>query len=513
MELQKVIIRADASLEIGSGHVMRCLTLAEALVKRGFDVSFVCRDLIGNLAEDIRQRGFACHLLFHEPCDHVNREDNEAFPLHIKWLGVDWEKDATQTLSVLEKKNDCTNLLIVDHYSLDYRWETFLRPYVEKIMVIDDLADRSHNCDILLDQNLYENFENRYNDLVPSHCKMLLGPKYALLRPEFGSARERGKQRDNENKRILVFMGGSDPNNVTERILTTINQLSLSCLDIDIVVGSTNPHVDKLNHFCEGKSRFSLHWQVNNMAELMIEADLAIGAGGTATWERCCLGLPSIGISIASNQEELSVCLAEKGGMLYLGPSETISENILASAIMLLINNNSLSKSMSHTCLNIVDGGGTERVVNLLDEIMIQLRKVTMEDCDVIYQWRNAEVTRRHIFDPQPISLVNHQEWFRESIDNPARVLLIGESEGKPIGVLRYDFEDTEALISIYLTPGNHGRGIGAQLIRVGSRWLRSYMPHIRNVRAEIRAENIASQRAFAKAGYKENYSIFVKDL
>jgi len=199
----KILIRTDSSVQIGTGHVMRCLTLADELRERGAEIVFVCRDFAGNL------------------CGYT-----EGNLKHAAWLGADWQTDARQVEEIIKDFNTHPDWLVVDHYALDERWERYLRSYVKKIMVIDDLADRPHDCDLLLDQNFYENLESRYDGLAPSGCKKLLGPKYALLRPEFREERKNLRKRDGYVKRIMIFFGGSDPTNETTKALEAVRMLN-----------------------------------------------------------------------------------------------------------------------------------------------------------------------------------------------------------------------------------------------------------------------------------------------
>lgn len=217
----KVAFRADASVGIGSGHVMRCLTLAGELKEAGAQIIFICRECEGNLCDLIEKQGI--------PVARISGELQS------------WEADAFQSLEAL-KKYGKADWLVVDHYSLDHRWEAGIRNAAEKIMVIDDLADRIHDNDLLLDQNLYEDLENRYNGLAPPHCIKLLGPRYALLRPEFRKARASLRKRDGIIRRILVSFGGSDPSNETAKALEAIGLLGKPEIAVDVVVGSSNPH-------------------------------------------------------------------------------------------------------------------------------------------------------------------------------------------------------------------------------------------------------------------------------
>lgn len=342
------LIRADASNQIGSGHIMRCLTLAQELVEKGAEVHFVCWAFPGNLIGLLQVKGITVHAIQYSS-DFDQELAGTGLHDHLKWQKNRQAKDATATRNIIQnilkisgqKKIDW---LIVDHYSIDAKWEKTLRPLVRKIMVIDDTAERSHDCDLLLDQNLHDNMEERYKDLVPEHCIQLLGPKYAILRPEFRKARMNLRRRDGTVKRILVFMGGADPTNETAKALEAIKLLNKPALIVDVVVGSSNPHRDEIETICTSMPNSNFYCQVDNMAELMTKADLAIGAGGSTTWERCCLGLPAIIMTLAANQTTKSHDPNLTGGQINLGSYiNTSSEDILAVLKQLLNDKDRLS--------------------------------------------------------------------------------------------------------------------------------------------------------------------------
>ncbi len=308
----KFAIRTDSSTKIGSGHLMRCLTLAEELREKNQQVVFVCRELEGNLIHLIKQKGFE---VFSLPFPSGDFEADPSVP-HSKWLETSWQNDLEQTKEALKIFGEF-DWLVVDHYALDCKWEAEIRDLTRKIMVIDDLADRKHDCDLLLDQNLYENMEVRYQGLVPDKCKLLLGPQYVLLRKEFKEARKNLRKRDGSIKRILIFFGGVDPTNETEKALKAIDELNKPEIVIDVVVGASNPNKQQIEKLCSERPNTNFYCQVQNMAELMNEADLAIGAGGTTTWERCYLGLPSIVVPIADNQVAIVEYAFKKGILKY----------------------------------------------------------------------------------------------------------------------------------------------------------------------------------------------------
>ena len=322
-----VVIRADASQSIGSGHIMRCLTLAKRLRGQDAEVSFVCRDLPGNLSEYIRSQGFEVHLL---PRDEAS--DQELKRPEQAWIETTWKLDAEQTKSVLRKYERTIDWLIVDHYGIDHHWQSLFRGIVYHIMVIDDLANRHHTCDVLLDQNYYHNAAERYHGLIPKDCSLFLGPHYLLLREEFYRARKDMRIRTGEVSNILVFYGGADTTNETGKCLMVLSDYISSKLEINVVTGQPNPNKERIKDICSSRANIYYHCQVSNIAVLMNKADLAFGAGGSATWERCFLGLPSIVTVTAENQMETTRAVSDLGAIWTLGWYEQVNTSALNKA-------------------------------------------------------------------------------------------------------------------------------------------------------------------------------------
>lgn len=323
-----VFFRVDSSSLVGSGHLMRCLTLAQRYRKEGHNVAFICRDLEGNLAGLVKEQGFQLVVL-------PAAVQDETLTGYGKWLTVAQKQDAAETVAVMRKIGK-VDRVVVDSYAIDEAWEKIVRPYTIEIFVIDDLANRKHDCDILLDQNFYLNKDERYIGLVPEHCKLLLGPEHALLREEFYQAKEKMKHRDGELHNILVFYGGADTTDETSKAIKALSQLNqggeLANVKITIVVGGNNPRKDIIAALCHEKG-FEFLYQVNNMAELMSEADLMLGAGGSTTWERLFLDLPAIVTAIAENQFEICEVCASVGMINYLGKWFDVTEEDIINAV------------------------------------------------------------------------------------------------------------------------------------------------------------------------------------
>lgn len=346
------LFRVDASAAIGTGHVMRCLALAAALKDRGAATSFLCKTLPDSLRDRIASQGHRLRGL------HGGSATETGTFSHVE--------DAAQCEQLLAQSSAKTDWLIVDHYGIDAAWETRLRRWVGKILVIDDLANRSHDCDALLDQNLYDDMYSRYDGLTSVGAQRLLGPRFALLRREFRDARASLRRRDGTVRRILVLFGGADPHNETAKALHGLRGLGRPDIALDIVLGSDRPHDGEVGALSNSLPNATLHYSPESIAEIMARADFAIGAGGITHWERCCLGLPSIAVGVAGNQEKSMVCSERAGLVTYLGQSERVSPEAIAHAVQRLISDPGTLRSMTKACLEAVDALGAERVADTL---------------------------------------------------------------------------------------------------------------------------------------------------
>lgn len=480
-----VAFRTDASPGIGTGHVMRCLALAEALGP-GNECVFLCRDQeLGALADRIDAGGHKLLRLQEGTADECGRK--------LRPFGkVDW--------------------LVVDHYQLDRAWEAEMRSASQRILVIDDLANRVHDCDLLLDANYHPDEPERYDDLVPSHCERLLGPRYALLRSEFSALGASGPTDPKiaSSVRILVMFGGADADNLTGRTIDAIAGLGLDA-HIDVVAGPLYPFIADLEQRLTQLPSATLHHAPGNIAELMAAADLAVGSPGTTSWERCALALPTIAIAVADNQEAMAQQLGLWGAHLYLGRHGELRDGDLQTAIRLMAGNTTMRLAMARRAREITDGRGAQRVVRHMGGHAVELRRATPADSDLLYAWRNDPRVRRHAFDATPIRRHGHEAWLRRTLADPTRILLIGRSGNTDFGCIRYDVEAQHARISIYLDPNRIGEGLAIPLLVAADNWLAATAPGISTVVAEVMAGNEASRRAFLGAGYQLEHSVFVK--
>ncbi len=357
----KVVFRVDASIAIGAGHVTRCLTLAHALRGKAY-CEFIVSKSGAALSSKIKASGYNVHVIAdidNDPAQH-----------------------ATNSLAVILPETD---LIIIDHYNLDTRYETHLYNKVSGVMVIDDLANREHHCNLLLDGNLLPNSASRYKDLVPKDCTTLLGPQFALLREEFYTPTQTKTPKHilnvalqtnekQKRKRILVCFGGTDPQNVTDKTLSAISKLDTTLFDVDVVIGSQHMNYAQIVSKVAQFSTMSLHVDTTQMAVLMRHATIMIGAGGSMHWERCVSALPSIVITLAANQVATTQYLSELGACKWLGESETVTQDAIAHSAFALLNDATARQHMSQIASKLVPiNGGAVAVV---DVIVAQMNKI-----------------------------------------------------------------------------------------------------------------------------------------
>jgi len=485
----KVAFRTDASLTIGTGHVMRCLTLARELARRGHDCRFVCRDLPGNLNALVAAE-FPLTVLPAPTGPAPARPSDLAPPDHAPWAGVSWGQDAAESRLALGS----VEWLIVDHYAFDARWQGDARPEGARVMVIDDLADRRHACDLLLDQNLGRAGAD-YDGLLPDDAERLIGPRYALLRPEFAANRDAAlARRGGPMRRLLIAPGGVDAGNVSGILLQALASLPLPAgFSATVALGPTAPHLAALRGMslpfpCDIRAA------VPDMAALMSEADLCVGAAGGSAWERCALGLPTLLLVLADNQRDAARALALAGaawspGDLHIGPADWLAEGLRR------LSDPAALTAMSIAAARITDGKGTFRVADAL-EWPLHLRAATMADAETVWHWRERLPSCHFRAGPNP-GLPHHLAWWAKALRSSACHLLMAEGAH-----LRLDIAGHGAAVSILLAPEARRRGLGLRLLALLERHARRL--GLKTLTAEAATGNEASCALFRSAGYHE---------
>ncbi len=496
-----IVIRADASTRIGIGHVMRCLTLAAKLNNAQHQIIFLCKQHHGNLIELIKSSGFEV-IALSKPTNNIENEHNERL-----WLGCHYQQDAKECLKYIQSaKFKKIDLLIVDHYSLDYQWQDMLSPFCDKIMVIDDLANREHHCDILLDQT-FGRSQQDYRLLIPEHCTLLLGKEYMLLRDEFYKFRsfaqsERISTQLHIPSNILISLGGVDPDNIASSILNWLILLKADFNNIKVclVANANSNFLNELNTIVHKHQWIRIVTKPPSMATLMLKADIAIGSSGATAWERCCLGLPTLSIISADNQKLVDNNLTNAGASISLGYFKKLRKQTFVDALTLLFNDQKYYQKMVQQCFDCCDGLGAGRVAIQVAKNMnvVELVPATINDIDVTFKWQSDKSIRQYFKQPTTPTKAEHWRWFERNLSDVASSLYIIHYNKVAVGTLRFDeHRQNEYTISILIAPSEQGKGIALRALNKISQLKENGLFF-----ADIHQDNLSSIRVFKKAGF-----------
>ncbi|WP_432218961.1 UDP-2,4-diacetamido-2,4,6-trideoxy-beta-L-altropyranose hydrolase [Pseudomonas kribbensis] len=494
----RVLIRADASPTIGSGHIARCLTLARVLRAQGSHVAFACRRLPGHRLDALQSEGFETVAL---PDRYAGEDPEQAIESMLPWQ-ADIDALATQLEGQAE-----FDWVIADHYGLDHHWQTAARRFAPRIAAVDDLATRRYSVDLLLNQNLSGLSEN-YQPLLPTGCRTLLGPRFAMLREEFSGPAIEIKP---VAQRVLVNFGGFDAARQTHHAMLAL--ADFSGLEVDFVAGADNPAWAEMQALAESRPNWHLHSFVSDFHRRMTEADLFIGAGGGTSWERAAMGLPTICIAVSNNQQANGEVMAAAGAHVFMGAREQVSVKQLRDAIGFVVDNFYLRQSLAERSRQLVDGRGALRVAAALAGAVLKVREATLDDAQLLFDGRNAEAVRRWSLESGVIEWSQHLNWLNASLRNPQRLLLIAEADDGPVGVLRYDLRGFEAEVSLYLLQGRFGLGWGRALLARGEGFVTAHWPQLTTISAQVLPANQASLNVFRDAGFTQSACAFTKDL
>lgn len=473
----RVIFRADASRDIGSGHVRRCIALAQALEQCDARISFAFRkgtlETVPELAPS-------------------------------SWRLVELSAGSADELGA--RSGSC-DLLVLDSYGIGHGYERACRGFARRIAVIDDLANRSHDCDVLVDQTLGRAAAD-YAPLVPPHCRLLLGTRYAILGESYRHLRDRALQRRDTDApgRVLVSFGAIDLHGMTERALCALGEIE-ERLEIAVALGVSSPNADRVaamtRHF---PHPVRLHFDLFGLAEEMTDADIAIGAGGTSSWERCCLGLPAVVVAVADNQIGNVNGVAEAGAAVcFLGPDEATSDAI-GHAVRRLIVDGDARRAMARAAARLCDGWGCARIraavapdVRARDGREVSLQPAEWQDRDLMLEWQSTPGVRSFARNPAVPSRQEHETWLKQKLDDPGCLFSVILHGGEPAGILRFDRRGGADVyeISILVAPQKQRCGIGLAALRLGRRLL----PQAEIV-ACVHRDNVVSKRMFEAAGF-----------
>lgn len=515
-----IVFRVDASLDIGTGHVMRCLTLADALREQGAECHFICREHPGNLLGQIHESRFTTTaLLKGESGFQPTTVDDESLPVHAAWLGCDWRSDADATREVVQPIQP--DWLIVDHYALAREWEEALQGCYRKLMVIDDLADRAHTADIVVDQTLGRHPDD-YAEQVQATTVRLTGSRYALLRPEFAQWRAAALTRRTGQctpHHLLINLGGVDAASNMPRILAVAADYwagPIKAGPITVVMGAASPALAEVRQIIHDTHGITLEIGTTDMAGLLSKADLAIGAAGTSAWERCALGLPTLMLTCADNQRQIAEALHDAGAAIKLGDAHQLKAADLHRALDAIVEPETYQR-MCWNAANVCDGYGTLRVRMAMAAPdfektvanQLALRPAAHWDAEYLFYLQTRPGVRDWSVNPQAPSWQEHQTWCRQRLNASESGLYIVYNAVDAVGMVRFDrLDDTSTRgaaerisskeISLIVDPGHAGQGWGAQAVKIAIG-----LQSASRVMARIHPRNKPSQRVFEKAGFR----------
>ena len=494
----KVVFRTDASPRIGSGHLSRCLTLAMELRSRGAEVAFVAREHVSGRYQRVTDAGLPLHLLPGPPSRPTPVEDGD----YAGWLGVSVERDADETAAALDV-NGC-DVLVVDHYALGAEWEGRFQRNGLFVAAIDDLAEREHDANLLLDQNLRTDGGARYQALVPRDAALLVGPHYALLRSTYREARAAPDA--SEEGRVLVMLGGAPDRTVLRTVLDSLCDTSGPIRSLDVLdpEESLQGPVDGCHR---GDLPITIHREQPELTELMARAQVAVGAGGVTAWERMCLGLPTVSMSMAANQQAVLAELAGIDAVLHLGSAHAGAARRSGPAVAKLLGDSNRRANMARLGQLLVDGRGAERVANALlpHASRLRLRDVHTEDMGLLWLWANDTTVRGQAIETDPIPWRDHRAWFDRCLTSEHTLIFVLDADGVPIGQIRFDIQDRQATISYSLDAAVRGRGLAKELVRMGVAELSQRRSgDVDQLVAVVRDSNQASLRVFLGLGFEE---------
>lgn len=487
----KVVFRVDASVRIGSGHVMRCLALADELKCHGHDITFACLPLEGDMRAFIGERGFEVITLTAPTETGRSVQDAD----YVSWLQKSIPDDAHDFINKISD----VDLVITDHYAIGRQWQSVVIASINcRLLAIDDLA-RCHQADVIVDQTL----GRRQIDYHGSGAKVLAGSDYALLTRAFSRKRERALSRTltRNAPHVLVSMGGVDAPNATLKVL----QALYPHVDANFTVLSSSraPHYQEVQAWCLSHPNVTYLEFVADMASLMLNHDIAIGAPGTTSWERACLGLPNIIVPLADNQQMVCEQLVKHHAAIKVR-LEDIPKYLLHEY------KTTLNKWDVFKCANLAlcDGRGVKRVVFELEQLFLDntssysLERASTQDIKLVYNWQCHPNTRKYALTPSIPSWAEHYAWMSKKLQSTSDYfyMIMERNSSNRVGVVRLDrLRTNHYLVSIFIDPNSYGKGIGSKALAI----IDAIHPDV-TVHANVLKENTPSQRLFQKARYQQ---------
>jgi UDP-2,4-diacetamido-2,4,6-trideoxy-beta-L-altropyranose hydrolase len=479
-----LLVRADASAQIGTGHVMRCLALAQAWQDAGGRVVFLMAMETPALEARLRSEGME---VIHLPVQPGSTDDAIRTADFAHQVGADW--------------------VVVDGYHFGADYQRIIKDSGLRLLFIDDNGHAGHySADLVLNQNIHAH-EGLYPNKEP-YTRLLLGTRYVLLRREFLKWRGWKREIPEVARKVLVTMGGSDPDNVTLKVVQALQQVDMDGLEATVVVGGSNPHYEELQSAVQD-SRFPIRLESNvvDMPELMAWADVAVSAGGSTSWELAFMGVPTLVVILASNQRPIAERLDAVGVAINLGWCADVSPPEMARVFMELMRTLTTRTQMAQRGQELVDGEGAARVLMYLNGERFRLRQVREDDCRLLWEWANDPDVRKASFSSELIPWEEHLQWFKSKLGDPNCLFFIAvDGIDVPIGQVRFDIvrEKKEAVISVSIDRKFRGKGYASAIIQLASQML-FRLSEVNVIHAYIKQNNAASIRAFMKAGYRES--------
>jgi len=480
---EQLILRSDASTQIGSGHLMRCLALAQAWKDAGGKVTVITSCQGEGLLQRLRDEQFDIKLL------------SSAYPDKADW---------NFTRDILAGHPGAW--VVLDGYHFDEVYQRQIKEAGHRLLVIDDMAHLKHYyADIVLNQNLHA---EQLNYACEPFTRLLLGARHVLLRREFLAWQEWHRAIPEVARRVLVTLGGGDPENNTLKVIKALEEADVHDLEAKVLIGASNPHAGALEQAAkQSRIPIRLMRDAKNMPELMAWADVAISGGGTTVWELLFMGIPSLFLIVADNQRYTTECIENQGFGKNLGTAQNISTESLTEAITSFMKDSNLRATISRKARQMVDGQGAQRVISSMKRLRtgeLKLRPATFEDCRLLWEWANEPAVRAASFSTEVIPWEEHVSWLRRKVSEPGchHYIIVLSGNDFPIGQVRFDSIGNEAEIHVSVAADLHGHGYGSQAILMASKHLFKETV-ITRIYANIKPDNGNSVCAFTKAGFK----------
>ncbi len=474
-----LLLRADATTAMGSGHVMRCLALAQACQAAGGQASFALAAPAPALEARLAAENCPATALSGPAGSAADATATAALAQHV---GADW--------------------VVADGYQFGAKYQQALKQAGLRVLFIDDYGHAGHySADLVLNQNLAA--DEQFYASREADTRLLLGARYILLRREFWPYQGHAREAPPQARRVLVTMGGGDPDNVTLKAVEALGQSAIEGLEAIVVIGASNPHAAELAAACAAsKAGLQLKSNVSDMPALMAWANLAISAGGSTCWELAFMGVPTLALILADNQRQVAEPLQAQGAALNLGEHRTLTPAALAAQLDQLAADPARRAALIRSGQALVDGEGPARVLMHLAGERFWLRPARPQDCARVWEWVNDPVSRAASFSSDPIAWDAHVRWFEARLNDPHAVYFIAVSaHDEPVGQIRYAVEARSATLSVSLAPQFRGQGYGSALIRRASTRLLQ-TADLDEIEAYVKPDNESSLRAFVKAGF-----------